>query len=87
MDHYGCGASIFGKPRKLRSALAATGVRAERALCVGDETRDAEAAASAGIDFIGVGWGYALPQALQRHAGRPPLQTLPELLPLVLGQR
>ena len=37
------------------------------AVYVGDEIRDAQAAAALGIDFLGVGWGYTRPDALQPH--------------------
>lgn len=62
--HYDCEASLFGKARKLRGALRATRVEAPRAICVGDEDRDAVAAAEAGIAFGAVAWGYARRDAL-----------------------
>jgi phosphoglycolate phosphatase len=72
--HIGCGAAVLGKRRKLRAALKACRVPAARALCVGDEIRDADAARQAGIAFAGVGWGYTLPAALQPHTPLPLLQ-------------
>ncbi len=72
--HIGCGAAVLGKRRKLRAALKACRVAATRALCVGDEIRDADAARQAGIAFAGVGWGYTLPAALQLHTPLPLLQ-------------
>jgi phosphoglycolate phosphatase len=64
IDHYGCGASIFGKPPKFRQVLRRSGVRAHEAICIGDEVRDAEAARSLGIPFAAVSWGYATPELL-----------------------
>ena len=64
IDHYGCGASLLGKRRKLREALAAFDLPPAQVLCVGDEVRDAEAAAGLGLDFAGVAWGFATPAAL-----------------------
>jgi phosphoglycolate phosphatase len=64
IDHYGCGASIFGKPPKFRQVLRRSGVRAHEAICIGDEVRDAEAAHSLGIPFAAVSWGYATPELL-----------------------
>ncbi|MBE7220766.1 MAG: HAD hydrolase-like protein [Caulobacteraceae bacterium] len=61
---YACGASIFGKARRLRTLLARSGIAAERALCVGDEIRDLEAARALGCPFGAVAWGYTDPQAL-----------------------
>jgi len=68
IDHYGCGASIFGKGAKFRKALKLSGVPAHEAICIGDEVRDAEAARSLGIPFGAVAWGYATPDLLASHA-------------------
>ena len=66
---FACGASLFGKATKFRQVLKRLAVSPEDALAVGDELRDAEAAASAGIDFGAVAWGYTTLEALQR--GKP----------------
>jgi phosphoglycolate phosphatase len=58
------GASLFGKAAKLRQVLRAAGVPPGAAVYIGDETRDAEAAARVGIPFGAVTWGYAAPEAL-----------------------
>ena len=58
------GASLFGKPARLRQVLRAAGVPAAAAIYVGDETRDAEAAAQVGVAFGAVTWGYAAAEAL-----------------------
>jgi phosphoglycolate phosphatase len=55
---YACGASLFGKARRLRGLLALRGVPPERALCIGDEVRDLEAARALGCPFGAVAWGY-----------------------------
>jgi phosphoglycolate phosphatase len=55
---YECGASMFGKAAKLRKVLAKSGCAACDAIYVGDELRDADAAASAGMPFGAVSWGY-----------------------------
>lgn len=83
--HIGCGAALLGKRRKLRAALKACGIPAARALCVGDEIRDADAARQAGIAFAGVGWGYTLPAALQPHTPLPLLQRPADLCALLGG--
>jgi phosphoglycolate phosphatase len=62
--HYECGASIFGKHAKFRRVLAAAGVAPARALALGDELRDLEAARKAGIPFGAVAWGYTRADAL-----------------------
>ena len=56
--HYECGASIFGKSRRLRRALRRAGVAPQDALYVGDQATDLEAARTVGIPFAAVGWGY-----------------------------
>jgi phosphoglycolate phosphatase len=63
--HYDCGVSLFGKAKKFTRVLKAANVAAVDALCIGDEVRDAEAAAKAGIDFAAVAWGYATVEALE----------------------
>ena len=61
-----CGAAIFGKPAKLKKALARLGAAPAEACYIGDEIRDAEAAGALGMRFVGVAWGYTTPAALQR---------------------
>ena len=61
---YGCGASLFGKTSKLRSAIKRCNVDRKRTIYVGDETRDIEAARAAGTASGAVLWGYAAPDAL-----------------------
>ncbi len=60
--------SIFGKQRRLAKTLKRFGCAPREAVYVGDEIRDAQAAAALGIDFVGVGWGYTRADALQAHA-------------------
>lgn len=61
---WSCGASVFGKARRLRRLVAASRVSPSRVLCIGDEIRDAEAARSVGCAFGAVTWGYTEAQAL-----------------------
>lgn len=65
--HYECGASIFGKRSRFRRVLRRAGIPPAQAIAVGDETRDLEAAALAGLAAGAVGWGYATPELLRRH--------------------
>lgn len=62
--HYECGAAIFGKSRKFRKLVRRLDIPAEAVLCVGDETRDIEAARGAGLRAAAAAWGYARPSAL-----------------------
>jgi phosphoglycolate phosphatase len=60
--------SIFGKKKRLAKTLKRLRCAPRDAVYIGDEIRDAQAAAALGIDFVGVGWGYTRPDALQAHA-------------------
>jgi phosphoglycolate phosphatase len=64
--HFACGASLFGKAKKFRQVLRRAGVPAHEAIAIGDELRDAEAAAKAGIAFGAVAWGFATAGALRQ---------------------
>ena len=65
IDHFACGAALFGKGRKFRQLLKATSIDPRRVLAVGDEARDIEAARSAGVRAASVGWGLADPDFLK----------------------
>jgi phosphoglycolate phosphatase len=80
--HYNCGASIFGKAAKLRSLCRAARVVPARAIYIGDELRDADAARSAGMAFGAVNWGYASPEALRSRNPDIFLQTVRDLAAL-----
>lgn len=65
IDHFGCGASLFGKARHFRRLLKAVSLVPRRVLSIGDEARDIEAARDCGIAAGCVGWGYADPAFLR----------------------
>jgi phosphoglycolate phosphatase len=48
---------MFGKAAKLRQTIRQCSVQPPQAVYIGDEIRDAEAAARAGIAFGAVTWG------------------------------
>lgn len=79
IDHYACGAGLFGKPPKLREVLRRHGMRAAEALYVGDELRDAEAARAVGIAFAAVTWGYSTPEALRAQRPDRLFASVPEI--------
>ncbi len=64
---FDCGASVFGKPRKLKSVMKKCHVMPEAAILIGDEIRDAHAAYKVGMAFGAVTWGYTNAEALLRH--------------------
>jgi len=53
-----CGATLFGKARRLRRVLQVTHMEKANAIYIGDEIRDADAARKLGIPFGAVAWGY-----------------------------
>jgi phosphoglycolate phosphatase len=65
ISYYACGASLFGKARLLRKVMKDSSTQARATLCVGDETRDIEAARSVGAIAAAVSWGYATPEILR----------------------
>lgn len=65
INHWACGASMFGKASKLRTVLRASGFPAREAIYIGDEVRDAEAAHKAGMAYGAVAWGIHRLETLQ----------------------
>ena len=63
--HVECGASIFGKRRRIARALHATGIDPARTIYIGDQATDGEAARAAGVAFGAVAWGYATRASLE----------------------
>ena len=62
--HYACGASLFGKAKRLRALIRDAGIDPAEALYVGDEIRDHVAAGEVGCAFGAVAWGYTRADAL-----------------------
>ncbi len=83
---YACGASVFGKARRLRTLLARTGVAPDRALCIGDEIRDLEAARALGCPFGAVAWGYTDSRALAALGPEHLFSEPAEIARLVAGE-
>ena len=65
ISHFACGASLFGKPAKIRAALRATPAPAHATILTGGEERDIVAAAKAGVDSGAVAWGFSAPADLR----------------------
>jgi len=59
--------SLFGKHRVMRSFLRKHRLSAHNIVYVGDEVRDIEAAKTAGIRMIAVGWGYNSQEILRAN--------------------
>jgi phosphoglycolate phosphatase len=85
ITHFGCGVSLFGKRSVFVRLCAVAGVPRREAVAIGDELRDAEAAAAAGIGFVGVGWGFAAPGVLTPHSLWPPPEDVTALAARLRG--
>jgi len=86
IDYFECGASLFGKKRKFRRVLKRSGFSAAETLCIGDETRDAEAAREAGIDFGAATWGFARAGAFRPHRPRYVFDEIGAIARLFCGE-
>lgn len=62
---YGCSCPAFEKQAALQQAIDHCGVAKERAIYVGDEIRDVEAAQAVGMASAAVSWGYMAMSALE----------------------
>jgi phosphoglycolate phosphatase len=85
VDHYACGASLFGKTSKLRQAVKAAGVAPADVIYTGDEVRDLEAAREAGVAFGAVAWGYAKADALKARQPDEFFATMDEMIAGLAG--
>ncbi|HYC41986.1 MAG TPA: HAD hydrolase-like protein [Noviherbaspirillum sp.] len=66
--HFDCGMSIFGKAARIRSLLQKTGIPPSKAIYIGDQLTDLEAARKEGIAFGAVAWGYGAIESFRKHA-------------------
>jgi phosphoglycolate phosphatase len=87
VDHYACGASLFGKAAKFRSLMRKLQLLPNQVLAVGDEVRDIEAAHQTGFASAAVTWGYATQDALRRCSPTYLISTVAELTGLHGGSR
>ncbi|MFN8443099.1 MAG: HAD hydrolase-like protein [Caldilineaceae bacterium] len=79
------GAALYGKQRRFSTLLKQCRCLPTDALCVGDEIRDAEAAAACGIDFLGVAWGFTKPSELQKYTRLKICDSVEEILTVATG--
>ncbi len=85
VDHYACGAAMFGKAAKFRRVVKASGVAPSRTICIGDELRDTDAARAAGLAFGAVAWGYTRADALRSSGPDLMIERIGDLAPCLLG--
>jgi phosphoglycolate phosphatase len=61
------GASVFGKSKVIKTAIKKGKFSSHEVVYVGDETRDVDAARSAGVRIISVSWGFNTKEVLQKQ--------------------
>jgi phosphoglycolate phosphatase len=80
----GC-SRLFGKHRAIRKVVRAAAVPEDRALYVGDETRDIEEARKAGVRAAAVTWGFNSARALLKIGPAHVVNEPGELVALCVG--
>jgi phosphoglycolate phosphatase len=74
------GASIFGKLPRIRRVLRHCGVAPARAIYVGDQSSDGDAATRAGVAFGAVAWGYGTLDSMRHCAPREIFHEVADLM-------
>ncbi len=83
--HFVCGVSMFGKTAKLRQVIRLSALPPAQVIYIGDEIRDAEAAAKAGIAFGAVTWGQHSLEALRGQSPEELFTTVHEIADKLCG--
>ena len=83
VSDFACGAALFGKATKFRGVVRRAGVAPSQAISVGDEGRDIDAAAAAGIASAAVTWGYATRELLESRSPTHVVTSVDELTALL----
>lgn len=73
---------LFGKSRAIKRLIKKEKLKSERVVYVGDETRDIEAAKTAGVGVIAVTWGFNSREVLQAQGPSKIVDSPQELLDL-----
>ena len=68
VDHYACGASLWGKAQKFGAVMRTLRVSPAHAIAIGDEIRDIDAARQAGVSVGVTTFGYNSRHALERRS-------------------
>lgn len=87
ISHFRCGAGLFGKARLLRKVMKRSGAHPFTTLCVGDETRDIDAARRVGAIAAAVTWGYASTEVLREFKPDVVFESIEEIADYVLVKR
>jgi phosphoglycolate phosphatase len=87
ISHFSCGAGLFGKARLLRKVMKRSGARPFTTVCIGDETRDIEAARRVGAIAAAVTWGYASTAILREFNPDVLFESIEDIADYVLVER
>jgi phosphoglycolate phosphatase len=85
VEQFECGASFFGKSRKLRRVIKKSGLPADAILSVGDEMRDLSATLDVGLPFGAVSWGLCHGHALKAAGANVVFDSLAQIGDVVLS--
>lgn len=77
-----CSSKLFGKGREIRRILRREKIAPSEILCIGDETRDIEAAKETGLRMAAVTWGYNSAETLSKLSPEFMVHSPTELLSL-----
>lgn len=66
ISYFSCGSSLNGKTSKFKKVMKLNRCLPHETICIGDETRDVDAAKAAGAVAGSVCWGYSTREALER---------------------
>ena len=83
--HFACGVSMFGKTAKLRQMIRRSALPPAQVIYIGDEIRDAETAAKAGIAFGAVTWGQHSLEALRGQSPEELFTTVQKIADKLCG--
>lgn len=79
--------SLFGKSRKLRKIMKATGLRPEDLVMIGDEVRDVDACKKTGVTSVAVTWGFNSGRLLHTSAPDHMIDSTDQLAALLCVQK
>jgi phosphoglycolate phosphatase len=80
------GVSLFGKRGKLLRMSRLTGIAPDRAIVIGDELRDLNAAGAARMAFGAVSWGLTRPEALEARQPQALFRQMSDIPRTLLGE-
>lgn len=78
--------SLFGKSRKLRKIMKATGLQPQDLVMIGDEVRDVDACKKTGVTSVAVTWGFNSGRLLRTSSPDHMVDSSEQLQALLCGK-